>query len=760
MTSKHMQLKFVLIGLCMLLLLSGCGRLFTKPAEMTPPTDLGGMSLVWKEAAQYIDQPIPYQPSKYQPEIPAYQISADLSNLVNIDKFSGFSEEQQQKLSENGFVVLEPNSDRAYFYMKMYPVYEENDYKRIPSFVTTDVALHMYHKFFDETLKQLEKEQLHAALQQLTTNMLNKSLKLYALDANQPINEYLRKNIIYFSVANQLINDSYGDIPNELLSVAEQELALISDASSYASSPLLGWDINYAQFKPRGHYAGDDLLESYFKTMMWYGLIGFPFDEESADPNYQAITQSLLMTYTAFLEADGVNDIELWDKIYSPTNFFVGQADDITLFDIQKVIQDIYGTDVHPSAFADSAYHKKLIAALQALPEPQIQHKLITGAVDTPTGKQFRFMGQRYTLDANVMQDLMVPIFRPVPTGLDVATAFGNERAESIILQSGTNGHNLQEDYLQKITPDKYKQLVQPLKDKVAALTIADWQQNLYNGWLWALEAVWQDKKGNPQDVPFYMQNQAWQDKQLQTGLGSYAELKHDTILYSKQPAAEKGGGEELQEFLPNFVEPNVEVYDRLLWLVKYSRANLEKRDLLTENAERVLGHLEDLYNLLIVCSVKQLENIPLTEQENEALKYIGGRLENIDILLSDLDRKQISSAIVSDVAGIADTGEFLEVATGLPHEIYVALPYEGKVYLSRGTVYSYYEFLNGTPLTDREWHEMIGVETIEQEGWQYEQINPDKILDNPIPQPSWVQSFHSTEPNKVSIKDVEYRIE
>ncbi len=42
---------------------------------------------------------------------------------------------------------------------------------------------------------------------------------------------------------------------------------------------------------------------------------------------------------------------------------------------------------------------------------------------------------------------------------------------------------------------------------------------------------------------PPFMQTQAWTRKDLQTSLGSWTELKHDTILYAKQVMAEMGGG-------------------------------------------------------------------------------------------------------------------------------------------------------------------------------------------------------------------------
>ena len=51
------------------------------------------------------------------------------------------------------------------------------------------------------------------------------------------------------------------------------------------------------------------------------------------------------------------------------------------------------------------------------------------------------------------------------------------------------------------------------------------------------------------------MRTPLWTAKDVQTGLGSYAELKHDTVLFTKQFVAE-GGGEPLPARL-NWVEPD-----------------------------------------------------------------------------------------------------------------------------------------------------------------------------------------------------------
>lgn len=745
-----MSKKIIAVFLLMTILLTACSSSRTEmSAGANSGKSISGKYLLkHADTSAYNNETVPFTETSYKPSIPQYSLNPDLSNVENAEQFEGLTQEQINMLVNNGFIVLNPNRNKAHYYLKMYDIYEENEYKNVPNFITVDVALHIYHKFYDETLKSIEKEHLYTALQELTENMLNKSIALYKEETSKDTKELLENIMVYFSVANKLINNSYGDIPEELLPVAEEEISLIDAAKGYIKSPLLDYDLNYEEFTVRGHYTGDEILEPYFKTMIWYGIGAYPLVDENGKIDYESAQKALAITYILLLDNDGSNDIALWDKIYSPTNLFIGQSDDIGILEIKELLVNVYGDDVNLEKITDKKYKKKLAEEIEKLPSPQIEYKLVTGKVDTPSDKQFRFMGQRYTLDANIMQELMFPIIRPVPTGLDVAGAFGSERAEALAKQYCLNDLD-EKEYSSKLTE---------LKNKVKALKLEDWQKNLYNGWLWVLESLW-TKDYKKEGYPVFMQNQAWEDKTISSALGSYAELKHDTVLYSKSPVAEMGGGGELQEKYPHYVEPAVEVYDRLLWLVRYSKVNLEKRGLLSENSADVLKNIEDLYELFRVCSVKELENKPLSEEEYEALKYIGGRLEWIDDQLSNQYNQPLSPAVVSDVAGLADVGMFVEIGTGLPNDIIVAIYDNGKIYLARGAVYSYYEFLSDKPLTDEEWHDIIGVKKVVDGEWEFEKVDPDSIGNEAEFRPPWVNSFKSFEENKVNIPDIEYII-
>ena len=49
-----------------------------------------------------------------------------------------------------------------------------------------------------------------------------------------------------------------------------------------------------------------------------------------------------------------------------------------------------------------------------------------------------------------------------------------------------------------------------------------------------------------------------------------------------------------------------------------------------------------------------------------------------------------------------------MEAAVGTASEIYVVVPIGDKLYLTRGAVFSYYEFISTERLTDEKWQQML----------------------------------------------------
>ena len=244
-----------------------------------------------------------------------------------------------------------------------------------------------------------------------------------------------------------------------------------------------------------------------------------------------------------------------------------------------------------------------------------------------------------------------------------------------------------------------------------------------------------------------------WDKKNLNTALASWAELKHDAILYAKQPmGAECGGAGPPEPYTKGYVEPNVAYWTKAIELIDATMNVLKRFDLVTEKATTASTDLREQAEFLLNCSKKELEGKKLTEQEHRQIEAIGAAFENISLNLvkepdqylmgwSDVNGADKKIAVVADVytANSFNNPEksVLYEAVGPAHEIYVVVEIDGYLYLTRGAVFSYREFqedISAPRTTDEEWQKNL--ETEPDKGtpnWMKEIIVPlkGKSLDN-----------------------------
>jgi hypothetical protein len=237
-----------------------------------------------------------------------------------------------------------------------------------------------------------------------------------------------------------------------------------------------------------------------------------------------------------------------------------------------------------------------------------------------------------------------------------------------------------------------------------------DWASSIYDSWLWALEPMWSQ---HGKAFPDYMRTPAWAAKAQQTGFGSYAELKHDTILFAKQFASE--GGAPDPKFAPrNWVEPDPVAFERLAAMATLMQGGLADRNLLTRDADKLMTELVRMYSQLARIASDELAGKPISEADNEDLGYIGGALEGVYLRTSDsspsgVTQADLDAAIIADIGRAAD--KVVEVGTGRIDRILVIVPDDhGGFQVAVGGVYSYYEFLQpmSDRLTDEAWRVML----------------------------------------------------
>lgn len=673
--------------------------------------------------------PVPNQFAAYEPvpvdervDAPDYEV--DLAAVTNPNVLRLLNERQQAMLAKNGFVVVPEEG-----WQQIYEIYQATDRAGQPVFVTTDALLHTFHVLYDYALRQVEINYLVADLQALNAGMVSASLAHLEEARGGPAEEAAWRNVAFFSVAGRLLDPDF-DVPDTVTNIVQDELTLIEQAQGIFTSPLFDLDEDYSQYRPRGHYTRNETFGRYFRVMMWYGRMPFTLHHDNENVVRLATRQALLILQAL----SNSNNLSRWERIYLPTTFFVGVADDLTVYDYQAVAQVVYGGLPGPVDLADQPQLDTFIATARNLPPPQILSRPVNteAGVDAVAESQsFRFMGQRFIPDSAVMQALVfnqvglytgketetlpftavstnIGLIRGFPRGLDIAAALGSERALAILQAAGDTSY------------DGYDSQMATLRANFAGLDETEWTQNLYWGWLYTLQPLLVPP---PAGAPVFMNNQAWQDRQLNSWFGSWAELRHDTILYAKQSFTEGVGAAPPTAEPQGYVEPQPAVYARLAALARQMNNGLNAWGLLDEETGRKLDRLEALLLSLQTISEKELRGEPLTDEEYDTIRYIGYSLETLttfsaateEELTSEVDERM---AIIADVHTDVNSGQVLEVGVGDAWPIYVVALVDGQQVITVGGVFSSYEFKQplGSRLTDEQWQAMTPKP--ERPGW------------------------------------------
>lgn len=650
-------------------------------------------------------------PTTATPSLKDY--SVDVSKLPNLERLN-VSDAGKAALGKNLF-YLAPSTDA-----QVYDVYKNLSEAGLPAFVTTDSVLHTYHILFDYVLRMLEVQHFSPDIVDLSKHMFDES-KAQMDSATDAVKTAALKNTAFFAVALKLLGESPA-MPAGVDTLVQKELGLIDGHQGFAESPVFGYREDYSQYVPRGHYDRNETFKKYFKAMMWYGRISFRLkDKEHPELPKEQTRQAILITL-----ALKNNAFDLWKSVYEPTVFFVGETDDLSVFDYNALIREIYGSSVGLADLADDMKLQALIDKALKLKEPKIvstemnDYDYRESGMDTIKG--FRFMGQRFIPDSYMFQELVYAKVgtqgnpRLFPMGLDVMAVLGSKRAY-VILDTVYN----------ETKYTNYAKQMESLKSQFAALKADTWTQNLYWCWLYCLMALLNEKGDG---YPTFMKSQAWTDKELNTSLGSWTELRHDTILYAKQSYTMRATAIMTPPEPPKgYVEPNPELYGRLASLAGMTIDGLQSRGLLMDVFGDRLSKLKDLLTALKAISEKELTGTTLSQDEYDTIRYVGGTLEGIttfppgvkDAITSDTDDRM---AIVADVHTDVNTEQVLEEGVGDPYYIYVAVPVEGKVIVTKGAAFAYYEFKwpMGDRLTDGKWQDMLkGSQAPEAPSWTKE---------------------------------------
>lgn len=646
----------------------------------------------------------------FVPSQSGYRVNMD--NVVNNMQLKEYPAPLKDKLGRNGFAIVPARHNQ------LFQLYESNDYTNFPNFVTTDLYLQLYHLYFDCLLRDIEQQRLH----DVVLKLCQRGQQLTATN-----NAWLKT---YFDVGYALITGQKGAVGT----VAEE----VKKSTTYEAdmSEFLGCKeipFQYPLFRPRGHYTRNDTLKTYFHAMMWLQTVPFGTDVPSQLQN--AIILADLVGRDAQMQ-------QLYQQLFEPMTWLFGTPDNITIMQVYDLMKGRKASEL----LKDKKAMDQLRREIESLAQKQTR---IKPKFQFSSPYKINLLPQRYMPDGEVLQEMVDydnrPTKRAMPKGLDVMASMGVASAERILLDELKEAQQW----------DGFVAALSKMKQRMKEI---DWQQTISNRWMDAVKTLHETSDG----YPYFMLTPEWQKKDLNAALASWAELKHDAILYAKQPfGAECGGGGPPEPVVTGYVEPNVKFWRKAISLLDATADVLERHHLTTEKGKRATQRLREEAQFLLRVSQEELAGKKLDEADYDALKHIGATFENISLDLvrdeeqylmgwNDVEGTDRKVALIADVytANSLNNPEksVMYVAVGLADEIYCVVEVDGYLWLMRGAVLSYRETrraLDILRLTDEEWQKNL--ETYPDEGrpsWMQDIMVPLKPLEVPKPDESY---FYST---------------
>ncbi|HOO57541.1 MAG TPA: DUF3160 domain-containing protein [bacterium] len=304
-----------------------------------------------------------------------------------------------------------------------------------------------------------------------------------------------------------------------------------------------------------------------------------------------------------------------------------------------------------------------------------------------------------------------------LPDSLEIAVVAGSSFAKELLADQGAFDADPNLRSVLKDLEERWKSYTPP-------------KSQLYSKWIEAIGTQWAEDvmpTDDSVDINF------WKAKRLQTGLASWATLRHVTVLVNERASAEcgEGGFEEIILEPPlGAVEPDPDTFKAIADLFDIEIEMVEKHlyfkgyvpsDVYGNNESLrtgVIRRLEESRNNILEyrqMALKQIAGEPLTPGEYKNIFYTGRAAEYNFLVFKSLANEDLGLSNPDPVQKIVDIAgggilqtPYLHAAVGNPAEWDLIVPHFGKKQIVKGVVYTFNQFVEKEILNDQDWRNIV----------------------------------------------------
>ena len=598
---------------------------------------------------------------------------------------------EQAVLDKRGLVVLGKDPIQSFHvgYTALFHAHQ-------PVYVTADSLLYAWHSSYDKILVEIEGGALIPALDAMLEGLRQRLAKAEAApEARADLD-------VYLAAAASLAR---GKVQKPIAGGDLTQISALFEAGQKAEG--LGFELfgtpaqfDFSMLKPRGHYADDPKLQQYFRAMSWLGRaeIQIGTRRDPHEPwiiNRRALNAAVLLG-TLF---DG-SLLAKWQVIDATVGALVGPADSMSLPGLEATLARLGSvagkTDTEVGAAFEAPTAQKIRTQLVHIGESSLA---------------FLLLGQRYVFDASVLGDLVAGSIettppRMMPTPLDVAFA---------VFHNPTAGDLLKPERARYGTP--YADAL----DRKAREPLPD--DSVAHMWLGALRELSPDARRDTQ-LPAPLASEPFGRRMLETQLASWAELRHDNLLYTKQSFTAEVGC----EFPSAYIDPYPAFYAKLGAMAARVRATVATLRVSPQIDHYFEGMTKTMARLTAIAG-RERANQPMTDDDLQFIDHMVSLDGRSIVCSTTIDPKGWYAELFFDQKSalwhdpiVADVhtqptdeqgnmvGRVLHVGTGLPRLMAITIRHDGGTHTQtyRGLVSSYGELVTHDfeRLTDEQWRD------------------------------------------------------